>query len=165
MRGHLAPRLDETNRVEPISPSPYVRFRSPAPNARGVQVGVFALVDGLARAGMLSQEQHELWRRSNDWFEAAYAEPTSADPAVYDRSVNPDPVAWLKLSAVELIEKTTLHTALLDAHQVTWREPRPQTRAELFTRTRFRSLRCLGPTAPDQQGPSRTIFLAGIRDR
>ena len=103
-----------------MSPPLYVRFCSPTPNARGVQVGVFALANGLARAGKLSEEEHERWRRSNDSFEAAYSEPTLAEPAVYDRSVNPGAVAWFKLTAVELIEKTKVYTQLLDAHQVAW---------------------------------------------
>ncbi|MGO4301858.1 hypothetical protein [Leifsonia sp. RAF41] len=98
----------------------YVRFRSPIPNARGVQVGVFALANGLAGAGKLNEDEHARWRRSNDWFEVAYAEPTRTHPAVYDRTVNPGAVAWFKISAVELIEKTMVYTQLLDAHRVAW---------------------------------------------
>lgn len=102
-------------------PAPlFVRFRSATANARGVRVGVFALANGLARAGRLNVDEYGLWRRSNDWFEAAYAEPTRADPAVYDRAVHPGAVAWFKLSAVELIDRTALYTELLDAHQVAW---------------------------------------------
>ena len=107
-------------RVRWMSTPLYVRFRSPSPNARGVQVGVFALANGLARAGKLNEDEYERWRRSNDWFEAAYAEPSRAEPAVYDRTVNPGAVSWFKISAVELIEKTLVYTQLLDAHGVAW---------------------------------------------
>ncbi|UAJ79183.1 hypothetical protein IT072_18575 [Leifsonia sp. ZF2019] len=100
--------------------SQYVRFRSTTPNAQGVHVGVFALANGLARAGVLSDDEYAHWRRSNDWFEAAYPEPTATDPSAYDRSVNPGAVAWFKLSAVHLIERTELYAELLDAHQVAW---------------------------------------------
>ncbi|MCI0157982.1 hypothetical protein KNO15_14880 [Leifsonia shinshuensis] len=98
----------------------YVRFRSPTPNARGVQVGMFALANGLERVGAFTPEESERWRRANAWFEAAYPEPTSIDPCVYDRTANPGAVAWFRRTAVELIEMTTLYAELLDAHQVAW---------------------------------------------
>ena len=98
----------------------YVRFRSPTPNARGVQVGVFALANGLERIGAFTPEESERWRRANAWFEAAYPEPTSTEPRVYDRTANPGAVAWFRRTAVELIEMTTLYAELLDAHRVPW---------------------------------------------
>lgn len=98
----------------------YVRFRSTTPNTRGVRVGVFALANGLARSGALTPEQYQQWRLTNDWFEAAYPDPSTIDPGVYDAALNPGAVSWFKHTATELIDRTTAHTRLLDAHGVPW---------------------------------------------
>jgi hypothetical protein len=100
--------------------SPYIRFQSPFPNRRGVRVGVFALVNGLARDNVLAPEE-ETWRRTNNaWYEAAYTDPASVDPLVYDRSRNPGAASWFKSSATHLIVRLDGYLALLDAHGVPW---------------------------------------------
>lgn len=98
----------------------YVRFRSTVPNNHGVRVGVFALVNGLARSGVLTPEQLVRWREANDWFEAAYPDPSRLAPDAYDPALHPGAVSWFKESAVELIERTAAHARLLDAHGVPW---------------------------------------------
>lgn len=98
----------------------YVRFRSTVANSRGIRVGVFALVNGLARSGALTPEQLVRWREANDWFEAAYPDPSTLAPDAYDPARHPGAVSWFKESAVELIECTAAHARLLDAHGVPW---------------------------------------------
>ncbi|GAA4845520.1 hypothetical protein GCM10023221_24820 [Luteimicrobium xylanilyticum] len=104
-----------------------VRFESAEPNARGHRPGVFALANGLARAGLLTAEEHAWWRRSNDWCNRAYPDPSTADPLVYDREANPGAKAWFKASAVELVDRTREYLVLLDRHGVGWVERRTST--------------------------------------
>ncbi|MFC8731257.1 hypothetical protein ACFT5B_02205 [Luteimicrobium sp. NPDC057192] len=95
-----------------------VRFESPVTNARGRRPGVFALANGLARAGRLSSTDHAWWRSSNDWCNAAYADPSTVDAAVYDDVANPGAQAWFKSTAVELIEIARAYVALLERYGV-----------------------------------------------
>jgi hypothetical protein len=101
-----------------------VRFESAEPNARGHHPGVFGLANGLARAGLLTAEEHAWWRRSNDWCDAAYRDPSTVDPTAYDRTVNPGAKAWFRTSAVELVDKAREYLILLDRHGVGWVERR-----------------------------------------
>ncbi|MFG2172372.1 hypothetical protein ACGFMO_13440 [Streptomyces niveus] len=50
--------------------------------------GIFALANGLARDGGLTPEQWRFWRTNNDWYDAAYPDPTT----VYVHTVNPGAV-------------------------------------------------------------------------
>jgi len=95
-----------------------VRFESPLPNARGRRAGVFALANGLARRGVLSPDDHAWWRRSNDWCNAAYTDPSTVDASVYDGLVNPGAQAWFTSSAAVLIDKAREYVALLDRYGV-----------------------------------------------
>ena len=96
----------------------YVRFQSPTPNARGVHPGVFALVNGLAADGLLT-EQEELFRREgNAWFHANFTDPSTVDPDIYDRELNPGAVAWFKSSSRHLVDRASTYVAMLDAHGV-----------------------------------------------
>ncbi|MBA8807705.1 hypothetical protein [Promicromonospora sukumoe] len=99
-----------------------VRFESPVANSRGLHVGVFGLANGLARSGALTPEDHAWWRRSNDWCNAAYPDPSAVDPLVYDRTVNPGAKAWFKGTATHLIDKTREYLVLLDRYNVPWVE-------------------------------------------
>jgi hypothetical protein len=67
----------------------YIRFQSPTPGRRGVHTGVFGLTNALGRSGQLSPIEHADWRAGNDWFNAAYPNPTDTDRTVYDADVNP----------------------------------------------------------------------------
>lgn len=60
----------------------YIRFQSPTRSPRGHYPGVFALANGLAREGRLTPEQWSFWRTNNDWYDAAYTDPTKVDPTV-----------------------------------------------------------------------------------
>ncbi|QKV93933.1 hypothetical protein HUT19_21025 [Streptomyces sp. NA02950] len=96
----------------------YVRFQSTVRNGRGTYSGVFGLINGLAREGHLSEEQERFRRVNNDWYNAAYADPSHTDPSVYDREVNPRAAAWFKSSARHLIERVDGYLEILAAHGV-----------------------------------------------
>ncbi|MDQ0988152.1 hypothetical protein [Streptomyces sp. V2I9] len=96
----------------------YVRFQSPERSPCGHFPGIFALANGLAREGRLTEEQYRFWRAANDWYDAAYTDPSRVDPTVYDPEVNPEAVAWFKLSATRLLDRVPGYLALLSAHGV-----------------------------------------------
>ncbi|MFE2227666.1 hypothetical protein [Streptomyces kronopolitis] len=96
----------------------YVRFQATRRSPRGHFPGVFALANGLARDGRLSEEQYRFWRAGNDWYDANYPNPSDTDPTVYDHELNPGAVAWFKTSAVRLIERVDGYLILLAAHDV-----------------------------------------------
>ncbi|GAA1412571.1 hypothetical protein AUR04nite_10040 [Glutamicibacter uratoxydans] len=96
----------------------YIRFQSPKKNHRGIHVGIFGLANSLGNRGLLSEEEHRLWRSMNDWYNAAYPDPTAAFPEVYDDDVNPGAVAWFKSTAVHLLEKIPPYLQLLDRYGV-----------------------------------------------
>lgn len=96
----------------------YVRFQATRRSPRGHFPGIFALANGLARDGRLSEEQYRFWRAGNDWYDAHYPNPSDTDPTVYDRELNPGAVAWFKTSAVRLIERVDGYLELLAAHDV-----------------------------------------------
>lgn len=98
----------------------YLRYQSVSPNHRGVNLGIFALVNSLGRGGELSEEEHVIWRAGNDWYDAAYPNPSSTDPEIYDHELNPGAVAWFKDSAHHLLERVEPYLKLLDAHQIGW---------------------------------------------
>ncbi|MFJ7524905.1 hypothetical protein YW3DRAFT_00790 [Streptomyces sp. MnatMP-M77] len=96
----------------------YVRFQGTERSPRGHFPGIFALAGGLAREGRLTEEQHRFWRAANDWYDAAYSDPSRIDPAVYDAGVNPGAVAWFKGTATHLLDRIPGYLALLAAHGV-----------------------------------------------
>ncbi|MFH9296899.1 hypothetical protein [Streptomyces sp. NPDC017520] len=96
----------------------YVRFQSTVRSPRGHFPGIFALANGLAREGRLTEEQHRFWRAANDWYDAAYTDPSRIDPTVYDPGVNPGAVAWFKGTAAHLLDRIPGYLALLTAHGV-----------------------------------------------
>lgn len=98
----------------------FVRFRSPTPNTRGARVGVFALANGLAAAGVLSEAEARWLRANNDWYDAAYDEPTKSDPDIFDREVHAITECWFRSSALSLIERVAEYLELLDAHGIAW---------------------------------------------
>lgn len=97
---------------------PYVRFQSPHRNGRGQSTGVFGLVNNLAREGRLSDEQESFRRSNNSWYDAAYTDPSTVDPTVYDDAVNPGAAAWFKPSAAHLLTRVPGYLEILAAHGV-----------------------------------------------
>ena len=96
----------------------YLRFQSPHRNDRGRFTGVFGLVNNLARQGRLSEEQEAFRRLNNKWYDAAYTDPSTVDPTVYDDEVNPGAAAWFKPSATHLLARVPGYLEILSAHGV-----------------------------------------------
>ena len=96
----------------------YLRFQSPHRNDRGRFTGVFGLVNNLAREGRLSEEQEAFRRLNNKWYDAAYTDPSTIDPTVYDDEVNPGAAAWFKPSATHLLARVPGYLEILSAHGV-----------------------------------------------
>jgi hypothetical protein len=96
----------------------YVRFQSPVPDDRGRFVGVFGLVNVLARQGRLTPGQERFRRAGNDWYDANYRNPAAVDPTVYDTEVNPGAAAWFKATATHLLDRVDGYLAILAAHDV-----------------------------------------------
>src|SRR5919106_1489359 len=83
----------------------YVRFQGTTRSPHGHFPGVFALANGLARDGRLTEEQYRFWRTGNDWYDTHFTNPSDVDPTVYDRALHPGAVAWFKATAVHLIDR------------------------------------------------------------
>ncbi|MFF8807576.1 hypothetical protein [Streptomyces omiyaensis] len=97
---------------------PYVRFQSPHRNSRGHFTGVFGLVNNLAREGRLSDEEESFRLRNNRWYDAAYTDPSTVNPHVYDDGINPGAAAWFKPSATHLLARVPGYLDILSAHGV-----------------------------------------------
>ena len=110
---------------------PYVRFESAAPGPRGSHAGLFALANGLARAGRLSAEDWAWWRTHNDWYERELPNPATADPTLFDRAVNPFASSWFKAAAGEVLQRTAGYLELLDRYGVPWRRRRSANPGEI----------------------------------
>ena len=102
----------------------YRRFQSAVPNRHGRFPGVFAMANGLAREGLLTPADHAWWAAENDRGDQLYPDPSTVDPACYDRTLNPGARAWFKDTATELIAVTAEFLALLDRYGVRWVELR-----------------------------------------
>lgn len=99
----------------------FVRFQSPTSSERGIHVGVFGLVNILGKQGLLTADDERLRRERNRWFDEAYRDPSTVDPTVYDRQVNPHAVAWFKSdAAAHLVAATLEHCTILDRYGVDW---------------------------------------------
>ncbi|WP_404290426.1 hypothetical protein [Glutamicibacter arilaitensis] len=85
-----------------------------------MHLGIFALANQLAHEGRLGPGEHARWRAGNDWFNAAYPNPSLSHRLVYDRVRNPGAAAWFKHGATHLLERVEPYLLLLDAHQIRW---------------------------------------------
>ncbi|MGW2628872.1 hypothetical protein ACWC2K_06015 [Streptomyces chattanoogensis] len=96
----------------------YVRFQSPHRNRRGRFAGVFGLINKLAREGRLSDDQESFRRINNNWYDAAYTDPSTVNSTVYDDEIHPGAAAWFKPSATHLIARVPGYLEILAAHGV-----------------------------------------------
>ncbi|WP_326699453.1 hypothetical protein OG909_20490 [Streptomyces sp. NBC_01754] len=96
----------------------FVRFQGVTRRPQGHFPGVFALANDLARQGLLSEEEHRFWRAGNDWYDAAYPNPSDVDRGVYDPELHPGAVAWFKTTATHLVDRVPGYLDLLAAHGV-----------------------------------------------
>ena len=96
----------------------YVRFQARTANRRGIRPGVFALVNGLARDGLLSTDDRRFWRSSNDWFAGRVVDPASVEPGIF--AAHPLVVSWFDAAAEDLLDRIPGYLRILDRHQVAW---------------------------------------------
>src|SRR5699024_7913834 len=104
-----------------------IRFQSAVPNRHGRFPGVFAIANGLARDGLLSQADSRWHRSANDAGNAAYTDPSTVQLDCYDATVNPGARAWFKDTALDLLQQTYDYLDLLDRYGVGWVELRTRT--------------------------------------
>lgn len=100
--------------------SKFVRYQASDANARGSYPGIFALANGLAKDGKLSDEDWVAWRKANDYFDSAYTDPSTVDKLIYDRAINPSAQSWFKRTATDLIVGVDFYADLLDRYGVDW---------------------------------------------
>ena len=100
----------------------YVRFRSRYPDKDGFHVGVFGLVNVLGRNGMLTPAEEAFRRDNNAWYDAAYRDPGTIDPSVYDKQLNPGAASWFRPTATTLLRRAEGYLAILSAHSVAWQQ-------------------------------------------
>lgn len=106
-------------RRRPAAEQPmYVRYQARHPNGRGTHPGIFALANGLANTGMLSDDDWAAWRHANDRFDSAYVDPATVDASVYDREINPTAQSWFKSTAKHLIADLHFYEDLLRRHEI-----------------------------------------------
>lgn len=99
----------------------FVRFESSTPSASGRRPGVFALANGLASDGRLTDDELTWWRTNNDWFDGALTDPGKVDPVVFDRRVHAFTESWFKVGAARVfIDRVEGYLELLDRHGVGW---------------------------------------------
>ncbi|GIG61748.1 hypothetical protein Lfu02_61200 [Longispora fulva] len=96
----------------------YVRFQNPLPDELGRYVGVFGLVNTLAKRRVLTEEQERFRRLNNDLYDSAYDNPAAVDATVYDHDINPGAAAWFKPAAQHLIDRVDGYLEILAAHGV-----------------------------------------------
>jgi hypothetical protein len=102
----------------------FLRFEAAEPNENGRRPGVFGLANGLARSGRLTDAEWTWWRANNDQLGAAYTDPATVDPALFDRTVHDEVRCWFKSSAEHLIALVPGTLRLLDTYGVAWVERR-----------------------------------------
>jgi hypothetical protein len=98
----------------------FVRYQASVPNGRGSYPGIFALANGLAKDGKLSSQDWDSWRSANDYYDAAYTDPSTVDRSIYDRAINPGAQSWFKCSAAHLLTGVEFYTDLLTRYDVRW---------------------------------------------
>jgi len=96
----------------------YIRYESPTPNSRGAYTGIFGLANGLARSGRLSPTDWGWWRSNNDWFDAAYPDPATVDPTLFEPTKNPIVTCWFKDTATHLLDRVDGYLGLLQRHDI-----------------------------------------------
>lgn len=108
----------------------YLRYESCVPNPRGLFPGVYALANGLARAGKLTESEYRQWKETNELLDAAYVSPT-----VYQKLPDDALTSWyIEDSAPQLLESVGFYTDLLDAYNIPWRQVRSANPGEVVYR-------------------------------
>jgi hypothetical protein len=101
-----------------IAAHSFVRFQSSTADSAGRFIGVFGLVNSLAKRGQLTVEQEEFRRTANSWYDSACPNPAATNAAVYDASIHPHAQAWFKSTALHLLERVDGYLEVLAYHGV-----------------------------------------------
>ncbi|MDO4916289.1 MAG: hypothetical protein Q3974_01535 [Rothia sp. (in: high G+C Gram-positive bacteria)] len=108
----------------------YLRYESCVPNFRGFFPGVYALANGLARAGKLRESEYQQWKETNQLLDRAYLAPE-----IYIQLPDDALTSWyIENSAPHLLDSMEFYTDLLDAYEVPWREVRSANPGEIVYR-------------------------------
>jgi hypothetical protein len=75
-------------------------------------------VNGLARDGRLQDEELAWLRENNARYDASYTDPSTINPLVYDRTVNPGATSWFRADAVHLTDRIGGYLDLLDKYKI-----------------------------------------------
>lgn len=102
----------------------FIRFQSSVPNRRGAFPGIFAMVNGVRDAGLLSPADAEWVRTWNAHSERAHTDPSTVIADCYDPTLNPGARSWFKDDATALLDMANRYTELLDRYEVPWTELR-----------------------------------------
>lgn len=101
-------------------PAQFVRYESPTPNRRGAHTGVFGLANGLRADGLLSPDDLAWLNAANARGDAAYPDPATVDPTVFDKRVHPIASCWFRTSATAVLQEIPDYLDLLDRYGVPW---------------------------------------------
>ncbi|MFA9445133.1 hypothetical protein [Egicoccus sp. AB-alg6-2] len=97
-----------------------MRFQAVHGNRHGIRPGVFALVNGLAFDGRLTEAQQGFRRDTNAWYTRNYTNPADVVPDIYSHQLNPGATSWFKVSAAYLLERVEGYLEVLRAHAVNY---------------------------------------------
>ncbi len=98
----------------------YIRFQSPHRNSRGDFTGVFSVSSTIWRGRAGSRRNKKPSAAANNrWYDAAYPNPSTVDPDIYDDDINPGAAAaWFKPSATHLLDRVPGYLEILSAHGI-----------------------------------------------
>jgi hypothetical protein len=96
----------------------FVRFQSPDPTRRGSFNGVFALTNGLARAGLLTDEEHRYWREHNAWYNVRLLDPRDRVSDIFDKQAYPRIGYWFRTTAAEFLAPVPGYLEILRPHEL-----------------------------------------------
>lgn len=94
----------------------YIRYQSPTPDHRGRHLGIFGLVNQLGQRGLLTEAEEAFRRENNDWYDAAYTNPSDVDPTIY--ADNLLAAAWFKPTATHLFARIPGYLTILTTHHI-----------------------------------------------
>ncbi|GAA1046963.1 hypothetical protein GCM10009567_12110 [Rothia amarae] len=108
----------------------YLRFESCVPNSKGRFPGVYALANGLAHTGRLTETEYNQWKLTNACLDGAYT-----SPGIYKEMPDVGLTSWyIEDSAPHLLDSMSFYTDLLDRYRVPWREVRSSYPGEVVYR-------------------------------
>jgi hypothetical protein len=99
----------------------FIRYEASTPNPRGAHIGVFGLANGLRSANRLTAADLHWLAVNNAYGNAAYTDPGTVDPTIFDRAIHPHATCWFKSTAEHLLQYVDGYLELLTRYGVGWR--------------------------------------------